>query len=195
MMDRIGDGFRGTGALPYWSVVKVEHILYGFVIVSSRFKMIREANVHAAASCGVVPCGSSRNLLASPVKVSRGFTQPSASRLRCTWMYFINSSRSRSEGSRDVASKNARSVRLDSSCFASLRMRIAMAWADSTKIGSLSPVNAAKGVLDRTRRAQAKSPLGASNALRTGSGIDRFRNMYSARRYRSGPWAGFQYPG
>ena len=37
------------------------------------------------------------------------------------------------------------------------------------------------------RLAQEKSPFGASSEANTGSGIDRRRNMYSDRRYRSGP--------
>ena len=66
MMDRIGDGFRGTGALPDWGVVKVEHILYGLVIVSSRFKMIREANVHAAIAQFVINSNSPLSLATHP---------------------------------------------------------------------------------------------------------------------------------
>jgi hypothetical protein len=47
-------------------------------------------------------------------------------------------------------------------------------------------------VFERARRAQAKSPLGASNDASTGSGIDRRRKTYSDRRYRSGGGATFQ---
>ncbi len=55
-------------------------------------------------------------------------------------------------------------------------VRNAKARADSTKIGSFNPARAASGVLDRMRREQAKSPFGASNPERSGSGIERLRN-------------------
>ena len=42
--------------------------------------------------------------------------------------------------------------------------------AHSRKTGSLSVVSACSGVLDRARRTQAKSPLGASNAWSIGIG-------------------------
>jgi hypothetical protein len=114
--------------------------------------------------------------------MSRGLSQPSARRFRRDSSSDTITSRSCASGRRDVHRKNAYSARSASDGPPSRSTRKASARAASTKIGSFSPVNAASGVFDRTRRAQAASAFGASKLDIAGSGIDRFRNPYSARR-------------
>ena len=62
------------------------------------------------------------------------------------------------------------------------RMRNASACAASTNVVSLRLVRADSGVFERARRAQATSAFGASKLVSTGSGIERLRTTYSARR-------------
>src|SRR3954467_1834724 len=99
------------------------------------------------------------------------------------------SSRSAAVGGRLRQSLNAYSARSRSVASASRSTRSASARAESTNTDSFNVDNAANGVLDRVRLAPEKSPFGASSEAKTGSGIDRRRNMYSERRYRSGPVA------
>ena len=123
---------------------------------------------------------------------SRGLSLPSAIRWRRVFSRASTSSRSAALGFRDVQSRKAWSARAESSVPPSRSTRSAKARAASTKMTSFSPVSAANGVFERIRRAHEKSPLGASKFDITGSGIDRLRNPYTVRRYRSGPVAGVQ---
>ena len=52
---------------------------------------------------------------------------------------------------------------------------LAVKGAASTKMVSFKPGNAARGVLERTRRAHEMSPFGASKLNITGSGMERLR--------------------
>jgi hypothetical protein len=106
--------------------------------------------------------GKAGSVAGSPVVTSRGFNQPSASRCRRDFSRASTSLHSASFGGRDVQSRNAYFARSVSSLPASFRTRIAKARAASTKIVSFRPVKAASGVFERTRRAQEKSPFGAS---------------------------------
>src|SRR5262245_35270717 len=84
---------------------------------------------------------------------------------------------------------NACSARSCSVGPASRSTRRANARAASTNTDSFKVESAANGVFECVRRGHEKSPFGASNEASTGSGIERRRNMYKDRRYRSGAGA------
>src|SRR4051812_12809104 len=118
--------------------------------------------------------------------MARDEIQPSANRFRWDWYNDKISSLSAVVGVRQIKSLNAKSARSRSVATASRSTRSASARAESTNSVSFNADSAARGLLDRVRRGQEKSPFGASNDANTGSGIDRRRNMYNERRYRSG---------
>ena len=70
----------------------------------------------------------------------------------------------------------------------SFQTRKAIACAASTKTGSFKVVNACNGVLERKRRGQGDSPVGASKTCNDGYGTERFLKGVHARG-DNGPWA------
>ena len=85
-------------------------------------------------------------------------------------------------GRRDVASRNAYSMRAASLPPLSSDTRSASARAASTYVGSFSSTSAWSGVFVSTRRAVHFSRSGASNAASDAGGTVRFQNVYIPRR-------------
>jgi hypothetical protein len=138
------------------------------LIVSSRFCSTRAPTVQAAAWAGVAPPGSAGGWAGSAAASSHGLASGRLKCCCCRPSSFSSSDCSSAVGRRARQRRKAYTTRSASVAPPSASVRKASARAQSRKTGSLSVISACNGVLERGRRTQEKSPLGASKVCSTG---------------------------
>src|SRR5262245_60142548 len=142
--------------------------LHSLVIVSSKFSSTRLTAVQAASCAGVAPAGRAGGLAGSLAARSHGLASATLKRSICFFSRLSKAANSDSSSERDVQRRKANARRSASAAPPSFNVLRAKARAHSRNNGSLSVASACSGVLLRTRRTQANSPLGASKVCSTG---------------------------